>query len=333
MSDAAEQPRGRWLIVAALCALAVIAAVVATVWIIGPDKPSRSDDPADAARRTADEVQQRGVDLEERITGTGDQVAAGRFLDQYRRDQGFADCMEQRGHPDESWTFYNAWVDWHPLTAFDAGAGWVTPLGSHRVSEDAVRLAPAQLAAATDLGRRYPDDPPGYLDDRRACRGARAPLPDGVDVDRSGDAPGAADLQRTLASSGSGLMRRLSAEHADEYAGCMADHGYDAITLPFELTARLQSLLPKPTDVPLGDGPSTAQWTTFLEKEKAMLAADEDCREDIYPEAMAQAAPILADFATVHRDEIDVMAVRWKDILTAAEGLGFDPAKAKQTFG
>lgn len=333
MSDAAEQPRGRWLIVAALSALAVIAAVVTTVWIIGPDKPSRAEDPDRAARSAADAVQQRGVDLEERITGTGDQVAAGQFLDQYRRDQGFVDCMHDRGHPDESWTFYNAWIGWRPLTAFDAGAGWLTPLGNHHVSEDAVRLAPVQIATSTELGQTYADDPPGYLDDRRACHGARAPLPDGVDVDAFGDATGAADLQRKLASAGSGLMRRLSAEHADDYADCMADHGYDAITLPFEATARLRMLAPKPTDVPLGDGPSTAQWTTFLEKENAMLGADEDCRGDIYPEAMAQAAPILADFATVHRDDIDAMAIRWQDILTAAEGLGFDPTKAKQTFG
>ena len=277
-------------------------------------------------------MHEQGVELDEHINGTGPQSAAAEFLVKYRRSQGFVDCMHQRGYPDEAWTFYNTKVNWRPLTVFDSGIGWLTPLDSHWVSDSAIRLAPAQIAVDTDHDGPFDDNSPQYLGARRECWRERAPLPTGLDVDQYGRPRVAEDAWSDFFVAQNDLMDDLTDRYRDQYADCMHDHGYPDVFLPYETLTNLMAEEPAPNDRPIGDGPATAEWSTFLEKEDAALAADTACRSDIYAEGMAAAGPILTDFVTTHADDLEASAASWQVVLEAAEQLGFDPTKTEQRF-
>lgn len=106
-----------------------------------------------------------------------------------------------------------------------------------------------------------------------------------------------------------------------DYAGCVAERGYDAASWS-ELRDATQALFPAVT----ASGPAPIDvnsdgWAATVQAEKDAAAADTACRSDMTAYAAGLAYPVLLDWESSHADQLATITAEWDAMRTEAEAL------------
>lgn len=84
-------------------------------------------------------------------------------------------------------------------------------------------------------------------------------------------------------------------------------------------------LAPGFSEVPIFGHTPGESWNALLRRESAFLAADWDCRGQVYDAAVALAEPVIARFASDHRDQIAEWRDYWRGVQREARRHGWHP--------
>jgi hypothetical protein len=245
--------------------------------------------------------------------------ANGRNARDYLLNQSVTDeiahCMAKSGL-----SYSTEWVPRWFAPLGPPGESWLDPTGVPRFSELAV--ASAAASRRLDLLEERKPDPtsestPEYQSALEAC--TRSPgsktftdqlaFPYGTKL--------SADYHEMV-----GEVESSFEDEQTSYSACMGRTDLDAKTHE-ELVTWLKQSVPAPNDVPLAGEEAKQVWIDFLENEQRGLAADAECRGEIYSSALADIEPKLETFLNQHADELASMDLEWASLVERAHNQGW----------
>lgn len=278
-----------------------------------------------ASSPVSSEVDALATRIYARIGGSGAERSAEMLLTNYRLNKPTQDCMAKLG-VQFTINLQNKWTNWRPTSGL-SGNGFLAAPVARPVSTVLLANAPFAKALRESLfaDPNGDSEQPGYDQAYALC-------------DQAGKRPQEAVPPRAeeLLGEFHGLVDSVDARvgrYADDYETCMSDHGWSGIRGYDDLMTELGTRAPDDLDeIPAAGEDGSEAWKTFLAQESAAVVADGVCRADAYEEGSALLLPALRTFAEQHAAELDSVDASWREVVTKAKAIGWDPTQITQEF-